>query len=340
MPARRSGFQARVTWRLFVFFRARLAIAVLLALPVLGAHAADEVRLGNLKFAHYGAVSYMKELGPKFGLNITEHVFAKGIDIVPALLSGDVDLGASAVDGAISARAAGAPVYIVAGFAKGGARIVGRKDLAIKSISGLKGKKVGVARGGAHEILLIAELAKAGLTWGPSSDKDVQILYLAYADLNQALEAKQIDAMSQSEPQAAQAIAKGFGSEILRPYDTAMGEPSRALVMTEKMYKERPDVARRILECFVASTRKFLDDPQLAEKYVREQMFKNQLSHEDYQGAMSNASFTYDITAEHVQTTADLMIKYGVGRLPAALKATDFVKLDLLTKAKAALGVK
>ncbi|HEX4384124.1 MAG TPA: ABC transporter substrate-binding protein, partial [Myxococcales bacterium] len=130
-----------------------------LALSALSVRAADDVRLGNLKFAHYGAVSYMKELGPKYGLNVTEHVFAKGIDIVPALLSGDVDIGASAVDGAISARAAGAPVYVVAGFAKGGARIVGRKDLNLKSIDELKGKKVGVARGGAHEILLVAELA-------------------------------------------------------------------------------------------------------------------------------------------------------------------------------------
>jgi NitT/TauT family transport system substrate-binding protein len=311
-----------------------------LALSASAVHAADDVRLGNLKFAHYGAVSYMKELGPKYGLNVTEHVFAKGIDIVPALLSGDVDIGASAVDGAISARAAGAPVFVVAGFAKGGARIVGRKDLNLKSIEDLKGKKVGVARGGAHEILLVAELAKHNLTWGNTPDKDVQVTYLAYADLNQALEAKQIDAMSQSEPQAAQAIAKGFGTELLRPYDTALGEPSRALVMTEKMYKEKPDVARRVLECFVAATQKFLADPALAEKYVREQMFKGQLSHEEYLGAMSNASFTYDITVEHVQTSADLMVKYGVGKLPSAPKAADYVKIDLLGKAKAAVGVK
>jgi len=37
----------------------------------LGAQAApDVVRLGNLKFAHYGAVSYMKEIAPKYNLQI------------------------------------------------------------------------------------------------------------------------------------------------------------------------------------------------------------------------------------------------------------------------------
>ena len=46
---------------------------LLLSLPV---QAQEVVRLGNLKFAHYGAVSYMKEIAPKYGLKIDELVFA------------------------------------------------------------------------------------------------------------------------------------------------------------------------------------------------------------------------------------------------------------------------
>src|SRR5256712_12736690 len=176
-------------------------------------HAADLVRLGNLKFAHYGAVSYMKEIAPKYSLRIEEKVFAKGLDIIPAILAGDIDIAASALDAAIAGRAAGAPVYVVAGFARGGVRIVGRSDLNLKTIRDLKGRKVGVARGGAQELCLLAELGKAGLTWSDKGDKDVQLVYLAYADLNGALLGKNIDAMCQSEPQSAQAISKGFGKE-------------------------------------------------------------------------------------------------------------------------------
>ena len=98
-------------------------------------HAADLVRLGNLKFAHYGAVSYMKEIAPKYNLTIDEKVFAKGLDIIPAILAGDIDIAASALDAAIAGRAAGSPVYVVAGFAKGGVRIVGRSDLNLKNSS-------------------------------------------------------------------------------------------------------------------------------------------------------------------------------------------------------------
>jgi NitT/TauT family transport system substrate-binding protein len=303
------------------------------AFSAFSARAADTIRLGNLKFAHYGAVSYMKEIGPKYGLDVQERVFAKGIDIVPGIQAGEVDLAASAVDGAIAGRAAGTPIFVVAGFAKGGVRIVGRSDLALKKIADLKGKKVGVARGGAQEIILLAELAKAGLTWSDKGDKDVQILYLPYADLNQALLSKNIDAMCQSEPQSSQAIGKGYGSEIIKPYDTAMGEPIRSLVMTEKLYANH-ELALRVMKCFVEATKYFIDHPDVAEKYVREKMFKGQLSHEEYADALGNAAFTYDITVEHVQTTTDLMVKYGVGKLASAPSAKDYVKLDLLTEAK------
>jgi NitT/TauT family transport system substrate-binding protein len=319
----------------------RTVLAVVLTVLFAGAaRAEDLVRLGNLKFAHYGAVSYMKEIAPKYNLKIEEKVFAKGLDIIPAILSGDIDVAASALDAAIAGRAAGSPVYVVAGFAKGGVRIVGRSDLNLKRVRDLKGRKVGVARGGAQELCLLAELQKHGLTWSDKGDKDVQLLYLAYADLNGALLGKNIDAMCQSEPQSAQAIAKGFGKEILKPYDTPIGEPIRALVMTEKMYGDKSGVAERVLKCFVEATQTFLKNPALAEKYVRDNVFKGQLTHEEYVDAMSNAAFTYDITVNHVQVTTDLMQKLGVGRMEKPPSARDWVKTDLLETAKKSLGAR
>ncbi len=304
------------------------------------ASAQDVIRLGNLKFAHYGAISYMKEIAPKHGLKIEERFFAKGIDIMPAIVAGETDVAASAVDAAIAGRAQGVPIYVVAGFARGGARIVAGKESGITSIAGFKGKKVGVARGGAQELLLLAELDKFGLTWSDKPGKDVQIVYMAFADLNQALMAKDLDAISQSEPQASQAINKGFGVEILKPYDTALGVPVRSLVMTEKMYKERPEVAARFLKCFVEATQTFISDPALAEKYVRETMFKNQISPQDFQDAIANSPYSFDITVEHVQLTTDLMQKYGVGHMTAPPVAKDWVKLDLLSAATATLAKK
>ena len=302
--------------------------------------AADLVRLGNLKFAHYGAVSYMKEIAPRYNLKIEERVFPKGIDIMPAIIAGEIDVAASAIDGAIAARASVIPIYIVAGFAKGGARIVGRSDMKWKSVADLKGKKVGVARGGAQELVLLAELGKYNLTFSDKPGKDVQLIYMAYADLNQALLARNLDAISQSEPQSSQAISKGFGVEIIKPYDTPLGEPLRTLVMTESMYKNNKDVAERFMKCFVEATKYFIDNPKAAEKYVREKMFKNQLSSQDYYEAIDNSPFTYDVTLQQVQVSTDMMARYGIGKMAKPPVARDYVRTDLLEKAKIALKAK
>ncbi|HXY53085.1 MAG TPA: ABC transporter substrate-binding protein [Nitrospirota bacterium] len=314
--------------------------AVCVSIVTSQALAADVVRLGNLKFAHYGAVSYMKEVAPKYNLVIEERVFPKGIDIIPAIIAGEIDIAASAIDGAIAARAANVPIYIVAGFARGGARIVGRSDMKWKSIADLKGKKVGVPRGGAQELVLLAELGKYNLTFSENPGKDVQIVYLAYADLNQALLSHNVDVISQSEPQSSQAISKGYGVEIIKPYDTPLGEPVRTLIMTEKMYNGKKDVAERVMKCFVEATKYFIEHPDVAEKYVSEKMFKGQLTSEEYRMAIENSPFTYDVTVQQVQISTDMMAKYGIAKMTKPPVAKEYVRLDLLEKAKKELNAR
>jgi NitT/TauT family transport system substrate-binding protein len=320
-------------------FGKTILIASLLAAAG-GTQAQDVVRLGNLKFAHYGAVSYIKEIAPKCGIKVEEKIFAKGLDAMQAIIAGELDVGTTASEAAISGRAAGAPIYVVAGFAKGGVRLVSRPDLKIKTVADLKGKKVGVTRGGIQEVLLMAELQKAGLTADTVPGKDVQLIYLAYADLNQALLGKNIDAMMQSEPQSSQAINKGFGVEVLKPYDTPIGEPVRTMVMTEKFYNTQRPLAEKFMRCFVQSTKTFLDHPDVAEKYVRDVVFKGQLSAEDYKDALGNSMFSYDVTPEHIQVTTDIMVKTGVGKMTKPPVAKEWVKTDLLDAAKKSLNIK
>ncbi|MFC3109096.1 ABC transporter substrate-binding protein [Undibacterium arcticum] len=317
-----------------------LAAAVAALAISAAAQAEDVVRLGNLKFAHYGAVSYIKEIAPKCGIKVEEHVFAKGPDVMQAILAGELDVGATASEAAISGRANGAPIYVVAGFAKGGARLVARPNEGIKSVKDLKGKKVGVTRGGIHEVLLIAELAQNGLTSSDQPGKDVQLVYLAFADLNQALLGKNLDAIMQSEPQSSQAINKGFGVEVMKPYNTPIGEPVRTLVMTEKFYKEHRPVAEKFMRCFVEATKTFIDNKAVAEKYVRETIFKNQITKDDFDDAIGNSPYSYDVTPEHIQITTDVMAKYGTGKMAKPPLAKDWVKTDLLEQAKKSLNVK
>jgi NitT/TauT family transport system substrate-binding protein len=320
-------------------FGKTILIATLLAATA-GAHGQEVVRLGNLKFAHYGAVSYIKEIAPKCGIKVDEKVFAKGLDVMQAIIAGELDVGTTASEAAISGRAGGAPIYVVAGFAKGGARLVARPGLNIKGMPDLKGKKVGVTRGAIQEVLLMAELQKHGLSSDSAPGKDVQLIYLSYPDLNQALLGKNIDAMMQSEPQSSQAINKGFGVEVIKPYDTPIGAPVRTMVMTEKFYREQRPLAEKFMRCFVQSTKTFLDNPLVAEKYVRDVVFKGQITKDDYDDALGNSAFSYDITPEHIQVTTDVMAQTGVGRMAKPPLAKEWVKTDMLEAAKKSLNIK
>jgi NitT/TauT family transport system substrate-binding protein len=305
------------------------------------APAPDVVRLGNMKFAHYGAVHYMKEIAPKYNLKIDEKIFAKGIDIIPAFMAGEVDISASGMDGTISGRAGGAPIFVVAGFSQGGSRILARADLPeIKTMRDFKGKKLAVARGGAQELALLAELSKNGLTYSDYPGKDVQLVFMNYADIAQAFLVKGVDGACQSEPQSTQLISKGLGREVIKPYDTEMGKMPRSFAMSEKLYKENPEVAQRVMKCFVEATKYFMDNPAAARAYVCEKVFKNQLTPQEYDDAMSNAEFIYDLDTKDVQVTIDYMVKLGVGKMQNPPKAVDFVRLDLLQKAKSDMGIK
>lgn len=295
--------------------------------------AQEVVRLGNLKLAHFAGVSYVKEIAKDCGIGVDLKIFAKGPDIMQAMLAGELDVGATASEAAISARGNGAQVYIVGGFAKGGARLLATPESGIKSAADLKGKKVGVTRGSIQEVLLAAEMAKHGL-----KARDVNLIYLGYPDLNQALLQKQVDAIMQTEPQSAQAIARGFGLEVLKPYDTPVGSPIRTLVMTEKFYGEKRPVAAKFMECFVKAQKAFMDDPKLAEKFVTQDVFKGQLTGPEFQEALANSPYTIEMSADHIQKTTDVMAQHGIGKMSVPAKAVDWVKLDLLDAAKAAAG--
>lgn len=312
-----------------------------LAVLAAPAYAADDViRLGNLKLAHFGAVSYIKEIAPKCGIKVEESTFAKGLDVMQAMIAGELDVGATASEAAISGRAKGVPIYIVAGFATGGARLLARPDAGIKTVKDLKGKKVGVTRGSIQELLLAAELGQHGLTSSDVPGKDVQLIYLGYPDLNQALLGKNLDAIMQTEPQSSQALNKGFGAEVIKPYDTPIGSPIRTLVMTEKFYKERRPVAEKFMRCFVEATKTFIDNKAVAQKYVTQTIFKGQITADDFDDAIGNSAYTYDITPAHIQVTTDIMVKHGIGKMAAPPVATDWVKIDLLEQAKKSLNIK
>ena len=320
--------------------RALLAVTAALAAARLPAADLETVQLGTFKFVSAAPAFYMVEIAEKHGLDIKPKIFVKGADIIPAVIAGQIDVATTASDAAVAARAQGAPVTVVGGYARGGVRLIVRSDLGIIDLKGLKGKKVAVARGGAQETVLLATLEMAGLTYSNTADADVQIIAMPYTDANQALQRRDIDAACQPDPQAAQAIRLGFAKELIKPYGTPIGEPVRVLLFTDKLIKERPEVARRLADCFVESVKWLRDHPAEAEKFVREKIFEGRLSHEDYVDSMSNVQWTTEVTPEHLQAVTEAMVKFGLGRFTKPARPSDYVRTTLVEEARKKLGEK
>ena len=106
--------------------------------------------------------------------------------------------------------------------------------------------------------------------------------------------------------------------------------------------KRRALVARRdrLLEAFVDATKTLLEKPDVAKRFYTDVVFKGNLTAQEYDAALANSPFSYDVSVDHIQKTIDAMVKYGVGRMEHPPSAREFVKTDLLEAAKKSLGVK
>ena len=82
---------------------------------------------------------------------------------------------------------------------------------------------------------LIAGQLDVGTTASDQPCKDVQLVYLAFADLNQALLGKNLYSFMQSGPQSCHDINKGYGGEVNKHYETHIGALVRIMVMSEKL---------------------------------------------------------------------------------------------------------
>ena len=128
--------------------------------------------------------------------------FTSGPPLLEALNAGAIDLGGVGNTPPLFAAAAKSNLEVVSGATMGakGDTIVVPKDSPVTSVADLEGKKVAVAEGSSANYNLLAQLAKAGLSY---SDIDVQ--NLQPADALAAFSAGHVDAWAIWDPYTSQA---------------------------------------------------------------------------------------------------------------------------------------
>ena len=204
------------------------------------------VRIGYQKSSTLIAVlkaqgALERELTP-LGVKVSWHEFTSGLPLLEALNLDNLDFSADVADTVpVFAQAANAELTFVAQEAPSPSAqaILVRADSPLKSVADLKGKKVGFAKAAGSHYLLLAALAKAGLSF-----KDIEPAYLTPADGRAAFEKGAIDAWAVWDPFLA-AAQKQSNARVLAD-GTGIASYQRYYLASSKYAKARPDVLRVI----------------------------------------------------------------------------------------------
>jgi sulfonate transport system substrate-binding protein len=183
--------------RSFLFFAAALNLS---GRRLAFADTLKELRVGYQKTGVLLVVKARKQLEKRFasrGLAVRWVEFPSGPPLLEALNADGVDYGYTGDTPPIFAQAARANIrYVGVIPARGyGQAIVVLDASPMKTLSDLKGKKVGVAKGSSAHNLLVTALESADIAWS-----DITPVYLAPADAASAFARGSIDAWSIWDP--------------------------------------------------------------------------------------------------------------------------------------------
>lgn len=320
--------------RIVTSFKAVLVLIGVFATNIAAAQQPTTIRVANLELGTNLPIYYAAKIAPQFGLNMKVVNFRRGVESAQALKAGEVDVALGGMEAAISAAAAGTPIVILSNYCSGGVAWVTRPDLKLSKVTDVKGMRFGTIRG-IHELLMLIEFDRAGMTWSEQPGKaDVQLVFLNSGPaIASALKAKQIDVMTNAEPLPSRAIVEGYGAPFYVPKDTAIGNPARAIFMSRSFHDTNKEATQRFVEALVVATKKLRDDPAFARDFAVNEALKGVITSEDWDLMFKNNDTDFDVALNinAIQATADYMHKFGM--VPRRLNAAEFIDLSMLDTA-------
>ena len=193
----------------------------------------------------------------KHGVKFEEFAVPSGNLTMQQMVARQVDMGTYA-----------GPSFII-GYEKGGliaiakienvgktARVMGRKDLGMKTVADLKGKKVANQTGSSTGNIFVDQIAaKAGLHKG-----DYQEIRMNVNDMVAALVAKTVDAMVNVEPYNAIAEADGIGNTLEEFY--SFDKLPVFMAATPEYVDKNPDTVVNYLKAWLDVEKDFKNEPK------------------------------------------------------------------------------
>jgi len=213
-----------------------------------------------------------KEAGSfqRHGLDVDLIYISTGTKMVQALVGGDIKIGQVGGAAPLGARLRGAEVKIVA-VAYNTLALSLMTQTDIRSMTDLKGKRLGISRFGSNTDFGMRYLLKKHNI----SDREVTFLQFGEAQaIFAALQSGTVQAGILSYPTTAAAIKKGF-KELVDFSDVGLEFPNSNVVVTDRFLQTQPDVVRRFLMGYAEGIHRYKTDGvftrRVMGKYLRVQ---------------------------------------------------------------------
>jgi len=207
------------------------------------------VRIGHLSADLHQVpffLAYQKGWYQEEGIVPIRKEYLNGPSEMMAFVGGELDAGYVGVVPALTAKSQDADLVAIASSNLEGSAIVAKPE--IRSVKDLAGKKVGTPGIGSIQDTMIRMVAK-------KFNITVDIRSHRFSDLPILLEKGEIDAFIDWEPFCAEAVVKGTGQVIYTSAEILAGHQCCILYVSGKMFREQPDLARKILKIHVRALR-------------------------------------------------------------------------------------
>ncbi|MDZ8187020.1 MAG: sulfonate ABC transporter substrate-binding protein [Nostoc sp. ChiSLP02] len=213
------------------------------------ANNSNQAKASVVKFGYQKSIILLKSKGvlekrlqPQ-GISVEWIEFPAGPQLLEAMNVGSIDFGHTGESPPIFAQAAGASLTYIAGIAPSpaGQAILVPQDSALKSVTDLKGKKIGFQKGSSAHYMLLQVLEKYGLQYS-----DIKPIYLAPADARAALVKGSLDAWVIWDPFYA-AAEKGINARVLID-GREVNKQGGYYLASRKFATDNPDTIKAILE--------------------------------------------------------------------------------------------
>lgn len=248
---------------------------------------------------------FQKALGEKN--KIEWKTFNAGPSEIEALFAGEVDIGfigpVPAINGYVKSKG---ELQIIAGATDAGAILVSKKDLIIKNIKELAGKKIAIPQfGNTQDLVLRAILKENGLK-DSTKGGTVQIIQAENSDIMTLLDRGDIDAALVPEPWGSR-LVKEIKANIVLDYNQLYrsGEYTSAVVIARTDFiKSHPDLVKKFIETHIQLTKYINENRNIAQKVINlqiKEMTKSSIPEDILEAAFNRLVVTNNPGTESIQ---------------------------------------